>query len=254
MNILQDLRTRLSAKLSIADSKAAIAEAKAVLDDPAIAYESNSKARHGWDQAKAGKMPRFGTNAQWKAIVEVAVAEVTGSPSYAASGTAADKPATDPAKPAPNPATAAEKPAKAPAAAKPVPSPRPTAPAAAAPKVPAAAKPSVPSHFASKPSFDHLRGVERASAAMKWKTDREAFFLAEAEKQIAAEEAAARTDPTAGKPVTAASIASEILRQQAEAGKPRPSAWSREAAARRQKVEALAATMQRDAEAAATAK
>lgn len=76
MNLLKDLRSRLSAKLQIADAKTAIAEAKAVLDDPELAFKSNGEARKDWEMAKAGQVPLFRTNAVWKTIVEVAVAEV----------------------------------------------------------------------------------------------------------------------------------------------------------------------------------
>jgi len=108
--------------------------------------------------------------------------------------------------------------------------------------IPVAYKPGS-SPFAKKPSFDHLAGVERTAASMKWQTDRTAWYAAEAERQIAAEESAAKVDPTAGKPVTAASIASEIIRQQADAAKPKASSWSREASSRRDRVAKLAAEL-----------
>jgi hypothetical protein len=212
----------------------------------------SDSSRDYWLQLKQGKSLKTCSGPEMRVSVMAAHRELTAAvaakkPSESPASGSVDTMASNPKAAAPKcaatvaastPTPTASKPAMKAVALRPASSPVSAAPKAA----PAAYKPGS-SPFAKKPSFDHLSGMERATASMKWETDRKAWYLGEAERQVAAEEAAAKVDPTAGQPVTAASIASEIIRQQAEAAKPKPSAWSRESGARRERVAKLAAEL-----------
>lgn len=202
----------------------------------------SDSSRDYWLQVKQGKSLKTCSGPEVRVSVMAAHREFAAA---VAAKKLSESPAPKPAATAPTPKAAA--PTPTPAASKlgekTIAIRSAASPVSAAPKAaPAAYKPGS-SPFAKKPDFSHLKGAERAVAAMKWQSNRKGWYAAEAERQIAAEEAAAKVDPTAGQPVTAASIASEILRQQAEAAKPKPSPWSREAGARRDRVAKLAAEL-----------